>query len=101
MPIDPGLNFDNTEKAFASAMQFAPLVKIGTRLTPWAIKSGLPIKGLIKNTLFQQFVGGESLEKTDGVLTMLKQFSTRLTAECMSVGLKAKKIWCVWTLAQT
>jgi proline dehydrogenase len=64
MPIDPGLNFDNTEKAFAyksdrqlkkarflfSAMQYSPLVKIGTRLTPWAIKSGLPIKGLIKNT---------------------------------------------------
>lgn len=92
MPIDPGLNFDNTEKAFAyktdrqlkkarflfTAMQYAPLVKIGTRLTPWAIKSGLPIKGLIKNTLFQQFVGGESLEKTDGVLTMLKQFNVQV-----------------------
>lgn len=92
MPIDPGLNFDNTEKAFAyksdrqlkrarflfSAMQFAPLVKLGTQLTPWAIKSGLPIKGLIKNTLFQQFVGGESLENTDGVLSMLDKFKVQV-----------------------
>ena len=88
MPLDPGVNFDNTEKAFAyksdrqlkkarflfSAMQFTPLVKLGTLITPWAIKSGLPIKGLIKNTLFEQFVGGESLEKTDGVLDMLNKF---------------------------
>ena len=89
MPIDLVVNFDNTEKAFAyksddqlkkarflfSAMQFTPLVKLGTVITPWAIKSGLPIKGIIKNTLFAQFVGGESLEKTDGVLDMLNKFN--------------------------
>lgn len=89
MPMDPVVNFDNTEKAFAyksngqlkkarflfSAMQFTPLVKLGTVITPWAINSGLPIKGLIRNTLFEQFVGGESLEKTDGVLDMLDQFN--------------------------
>jgi proline dehydrogenase len=89
MPIDPVVNFENTEKAFAyksdgqlkkarflfTAMQFTPLVKLGTVITPWAIKSGLPIKGIIKNTLFEQFVGGESLEKTDGVLDMLDKFN--------------------------
>lgn len=88
MPTDPVVNFDNTEKAFAyksdvqlkkarflfSAMQFTPLVKLGTVITPWAIKSGLPIKSLVKKTLFEQFVGGESLEKTDGVLDMLNKF---------------------------
>ena len=88
MPIDPVVNFDNTEKAFAyksdrqlkkarflfSAMQFTPLVKLGTVITPWAIKSGLPIKGLIKHTLFEQFVGGESLEKTDNVLNLLNSY---------------------------
>jgi proline dehydrogenase len=92
MSTDPGLNFDNTEKAFAyksdrqlkkarflfSAMQFAPLVKIGTVLTPWAIKSGLPVKGIIKNTLFEQFVGGESLENTDAVLNMLDGFNVQV-----------------------
>jgi proline dehydrogenase len=92
MSKDPVLNFDNTEKAFAyksnrqlkkarflfSAMQFSPLVKIGTVLTPWAIKSGLPVKGIIKNTLFEQFVGGESLENTDAVLNMLDGFNVQV-----------------------
>lgn len=86
------INFNNTEKAFAyktdsdlkrarllfSAMQFAPLVKLGTKITPWAIKSGLPIKGIIKNTLFQQFVGGESLEETVVVADMLEKFNVQV-----------------------
>jgi len=88
MPID----FNNTEKAFAyksdedlkrarflfSAMQFAPLVKLGTKITPWALSSGFPIKGLIKNTLFKQFVGGESLEETVGVAEMLEKFNVQV-----------------------
>ena len=86
------INFNNTEKAFAyktdrdlkrarflfSAMHFAPLVKLGTKLTPWAIKSGLPVKGIIKNTLFRQFVGGESLEETVGVADMLEKYNVQV-----------------------
>jgi proline dehydrogenase len=86
------INFNNTEKAFAyktdrdlkrarflfSMMQFAPLVKLGTIITPWAISSGLPVKGVIKNTLFRQFVGGESLEETVGVADMLEKFNVQV-----------------------
>ena len=86
------INFNNTEKAFAyktdrdlkrarflfSAMHFAPLVKLGTKLTPWAIKSGFPVKGIIKNTLFRQFVGGESLEETVGVADMLEKYNVQV-----------------------
>lgn len=74
----PVLSFDNTEIAFAhksdrelkeahllfSSMSYPWLVKLGTRLTPWAIKSGLPVKGIIRKTIFKQFVGGETLEET-------------------------------------
>lgn len=74
----PVISFDNTANAFAyksdkelkrarflfSSMGYATLVKLGTRFTPWAIKAGLPIKGLIRNTIFKQFVGGESLNET-------------------------------------
>lgn len=86
------INFNNTEKAFAyktdrdlkrarflfSVMQFAPLVKLGTQITPWAIKSGLPVKGIIKNTLFKQFVGGETLEETVGVADMLEKYKVQV-----------------------
>lgn len=90
-PAQP-INFNNTEKAFAyktdrdlkrarflfSAMHVAPLVKLGTKITPWAIKSGLPVKGIIKNTLFRQFVGGESLEETVGVADMLEKYNVQV-----------------------
>jgi proline dehydrogenase len=72
------ISFDNTEFAFEhktarqlkkarflfSSMSKPWLVKLGVKLTPWAIKAGLPIKGLIRNTIFAQFVGGETLEQT-------------------------------------
>lgn len=79
------ISFDNTENAFVyksdkelkkahllfSAMHYPWLVKLGTSLTPWAIKSGLPVNGLIRNTIFAQFVGGETLEETAPVVETL------------------------------
>lgn len=76
--MNPSISFDNTAIAFAhksdkelreayrlfSLMGYPWLVKLGTRLTPWAINSGLPVKGIIRNTIFEQFVGGETLEET-------------------------------------
>ncbi len=74
----PVISFDNTEFAFEyksgkdlkkarflfSLMGKNWLVKLGTRLTPLAIKMHLPVKGIIRNTIFSQFVGGETLEQT-------------------------------------
>jgi proline dehydrogenase len=86
------LDFNNTEKAFGYKkdyalkkakllfwiMGFAPLVKIGTLITPFLIKSGFPIKKLIRHTLFEQFVGGESLEKTIDVCNQLEQYRVQV-----------------------
>jgi proline dehydrogenase len=74
----PVISFDNTEFAFEyksdkqlkkarflfSSMGKPWLVKLGTRLAPWSIKAGLPVKGIIRKTIFSQFVGGETLEET-------------------------------------
>jgi proline dehydrogenase len=88
----PAISFDNTEYAFAyktdqelkkanflfSSMGYESLVKLGTRITPWAIKVGLPIKGIIRNTIFKQFVGGETLEETAQVANKLEQFGVQV-----------------------
>jgi proline dehydrogenase len=69
--------FDNTEIAFQyrnnkelkrarflfSSMGHPALTKIGIKLTQFAISWRLPIKGLIKYTLFDQFCGGETMEE--------------------------------------
>ncbi len=86
------LSFDNTENAFAyksvkslkkaeflfASMGSAALVKLGTWVTPWAIKAGLPIKGLIRSTLFEQFVGGETLEETARVASLLGKYQVNV-----------------------
>lgn len=88
----PAISFDNTEYAFAyksdkelkkakflfSSMGIESLVRIGTRLTPWAIRVGLPIKGIIRNTIFRQFVGGETLEETAIVANKLGEFNVQV-----------------------
>jgi proline dehydrogenase len=86
------LSFENTENAFAyksdkelrkarflfSSMSYKTLVKVGTRLTPFIMKLRLPVKGLIKKTIFAQFVGGESLEETAVVVDKLEKFDVNV-----------------------
>ena len=86
------ISFDNTENAFAyktdkalkmarflfSSMGYPFLVKWGTRLTPRAIKAGLPVKGIIRATIFEQFVGGETLEETAPVAKKLSGYNVRV-----------------------
>lgn len=86
------ISFDNTENAFEyksnkelkkahflfSSMGSSFLVKLGTRLTPWAIRKGLPIKGIIRDTIFSQFVGGETLEETASVAKKLGAYHVQV-----------------------
>lgn len=85
------LSFDNTEYAFAyksdkelrkanflfSGMGIGWLVRFGTRVTPWAINAGLPVKGIIRKTIFEQFVGGETLQQTAVVARKLGQYNVQ------------------------
>lgn len=80
-------NFEDTQTAFAyksdkelkkakflfQSMQIGPLVKIGTKLSPLIIKFKLPGKALIEKTLFEQFVGGASLEETNEICNRLEK----------------------------
>ncbi|HLL43780.1 MAG TPA: proline dehydrogenase family protein, partial [Segetibacter sp.] len=82
------ISFDNTENAFAyksvadlkkakflfTSMNYQWLGKAGVRLTPFAIKTGLPVRGLIQDTIFKQFVGGETLEETTTIGNILAKY---------------------------
>lgn len=68
--------FNNTEVAFAlksdseldrafylfEMIKREPLVKIGTVLTKFALKTHLPVEGLIRSTVFDHFCGGVTEE---------------------------------------
>ena len=47
------------------------LVSVGGKLSSWALQAGLPVKGLIKKTIFRQFVGGETIEACEPVIRAL------------------------------
>ncbi len=98
------VSFDNTELAFAykttkelkkakflfSSMGIGWLVKLGTRLTPWAIKAHLPINGIIRNTIFKQFVGGETLQETAGVADKLAQYNVQVILDYGVEGIEGE-----------
>jgi proline dehydrogenase len=54
------------------------LVNIGTRLAPWSIRAGLPVKGLIRKTISRQFIGGETLEQTIPVAKKLGEYNVEV-----------------------
>lgn len=86
------ISFDNTKIAFAyktdkdlktakllfETMTHNWLVNLGVRVTPVLMKSGLPIDGIIRKTIFRQFVGGETLEETKSVCNMLSNFNVQV-----------------------
>src|SRR3982750_4273857 len=92
MIVGMDLSFDNTETAFAyktdkelksarfllNTMHYPLFVAVGTRLTPFFMKTGLPVHGLIRKTIFKQFVGGETLEETKRVCKMLAEYNVQV-----------------------
>ncbi len=81
------LSFENTEIAFRHSsdvdlkraywlfrvINVNFLVKIGPPITNFAMKLGLPIKGLIKATIFKHFCGGEAIRECEDTIRSLHQ----------------------------
>lgn len=102
MNVSMNLSLNNTQNAFAyksntdlrkakwlfSVIQNPWIVSLGTRLTPMLMKSGLPINGLIRNTIFNQFVGGETLEESARVTKMLGAYGVQVI---LDYGVEAKE----------
>jgi len=85
-PLKP--EFDNTEIAFRSKtdgelkrakflfsfMSSAQLTKMGIGATNLAMSLHLPIKWLLRNTIFNQFCGGETMEETAHTAEVLARY---------------------------
>ncbi|MES2276619.1 MAG: proline dehydrogenase family protein [Bacteroidota bacterium] len=84
-PVGGKLSFEDTEIAFRhatntdlkraywlfKAININFLVKVGPPITNFAMKIGLPIKSLIKATIFEHFCGGETIEECGATIKNL------------------------------
>ena len=84
--------FDNTEVAFAiksnseldrafylfEMIKRQPLVKIGTAVTKFALKTYLPVEGIIRSTVFDHFCGG--VTEKDCMPTIDKMYTKNVHA---------------------
>ena len=102
MNVSMSLSLDNTQIAFAykstaslkrarflfSIIQSPLVVTLATRVTPFLMNTGLPINGLIRSTIFNQFVGGETLEETARVSKQLGAYGVQVI---LDYGVEAKE----------
>jgi proline dehydrogenase len=89
--VAPQLDFSNTQLAFQAKSDLQlrkaywlfkmigiPWINaIGPKLLSTSLKIGLPVKGIVKKTLFEVFCGGESLAETARTSAYLFQFNVR------------------------
>jgi proline dehydrogenase len=82
------ISFENTEIAFQSKSDqdlnraywlfkivgSPSMVKLGKWGTNAALSAGLPIKGIIKSTIFKQFCGGESIDDCQQAIELLNKY---------------------------
>ena len=79
------LDFQDTKTAFADKsnaelkekyrlfqLMNSPMLNgIGTKMTQFALRIGLPVKGLIKDSIYKQFCGGETIEECQPTIEKL------------------------------
>lgn len=85
------IDFENTKIAFQNksnrdlkkahflfnTLTRPPIVKVGKILSQVALKTRLPIKWLVKPTVYKQFCGGETIEECDPVIMDMAKYNVK------------------------
>ncbi|MCC5921884.1 MAG: proline dehydrogenase family protein [Cyclobacteriaceae bacterium] len=99
------LDFDNTERAFIyktdwelrkanllfSVVKYPWLTSLGTSLLELSLKLRLPIKWIIKKTLFEQFCGGENIKDCTQTIEKIYQYKVGTILDYSVEGEKNEK----------
>ena len=96
--------FDNTEVAFSTKSDVAldrayflfkliahePLVRIGKHITQFALKSHLPVEGLIRAAVFDHFCAGTNAQESMQVVATLSEKKVASVLDYSVEGVKAE-----------
>lgn len=95
-------SFNNSEIAFKyktdselknarllfSSMKVPVFSSLGIKLTPYLIKAKFPVRRAIRNTIFKQFVGGETIEQAEKVIDLMYDYKVK---SILDYGVEAKE----------
>ena len=98
------VSFDDTEVAFSyksdqdlrksywlfSAIGAPWLTDLGTKLVKFALKMKLPIQGVLKITIFEQFCGGETIRDCAPTIERLAQYGVKTILDYSVEGEKSE-----------
>ena len=62
------------------------LSKLGANMVKFALKVKIPVKGIIKSTVFQQFCGGESIDQCDATISKLAKYNIKTILDYAAEG---------------
>ena len=62
------------------------LSKLGANIVKFALKVKIPVKGIIRNTVFQQFCGGESIDQCDATIKKLANYNVKTILDYAAEG---------------
>jgi proline dehydrogenase len=105
MDLSKHVSFEDTSIAFSSrtnkelkkmymlfaAMNNNSLVNFGTSFLKSALKIGLPVKGVIKKTIFEHFCGGETIEDSAKTIQDLGKYNIGTILDYSVEGEKSEK----------
>lgn len=88
MEIEPKIHFDDTKVAFSyksdrelkranfifTLVNHPTISRVATGVAKAALSLRLPVKGLIRSTVFQHFCGGETIEQSERTTQTLNKF---------------------------
>ena len=103
----PKISFENTEIAFSSktnselrraywlfkVINVNFLVKVGPPITMLAMNIGLPIKSIIKATIFKHFCGGETINDCDNSIELLRKYKVGGILDYSVEGVEDEKVF--------
>lgn len=104
MEIQPQINFNDTEVAFSyksdrelkkanfifSIVNHPWVSSIATSLAKATLSLKLPVKGLIRSTVFEHFCGGETIEHSVSTINTLNRFHVGAILDFSAEGAKSE-----------
>jgi proline dehydrogenase len=104
MEIEPAVRFDDTQTAFSyksngelrkanfifSLVNHPFVSALATGAMRLALSLGLPVKGLIRSTVFEHFCGGETIEESKSMVSRLANFHIGTILDYSAEGEKSE-----------